>query len=64
MALPSAALRFPYAHPAVASVLTGASSAAELSQNVAAFTARIPVGLWDAMRAEGLLDVRAPTPDA
>jgi D-threo-aldose 1-dehydrogenase len=64
VALPSAALRFPYAHPAVASVLTGASSASELAQNVASFTAGIPHALWDALRAQGLLDARSPTPDA
>jgi D-threo-aldose 1-dehydrogenase len=64
VALPSAALRFPYAHAAVASVLTGASSAGELAQNIAAFTARIPAALWRALRAEGLLDPRAPIPDA
>lgn len=60
--LPSAALQLPYAHGAVASVLTGASSPSELAQNVAAFSARIPLALWEALRAEGLLDPRAPTP--
>ncbi|WP_116140758.1 aldo/keto reductase [Trinickia diaoshuihuensis] len=64
VALPSAALRFPYAHSAVASVLTGASSAREFEQNAAAFTASIPVGLWRSLREEGLLDPRAPTPGA
>lgn len=64
VSLPSAALRFPYAHPAVASVLTGASSADELSQNVAAFAARAPAAFWEALRRDGLLDARAPTPDA
>lgn len=62
--LPSAALRFPYAHSVVASVLTGASSADELAQNVAAFSAAAPAELWEALRSEGLLDSRAPTPDA
>lgn len=62
VALPSAALRFPCAHGAVASVLTGASSAAELRQNVGAFTAPIPAAFWEALRAEELLDPRAPTP--
>ncbi|MGN6650128.1 aldo/keto reductase [Trinickia sp.] len=62
--LPSAALRFPYAHPAVASVLTGASSASELSQNIAAFVERAPAAFWENLRGEGLLDSRAPTPDA
>lgn len=62
--LPSAALRFPYAHPAVASVLTGASSVDELAQNVAAFLAPIPRALWETLRREGLLDGRAPIPAA
>ncbi|PMS14708.1 pyridoxal 4-dehydrogenase [Trinickia dabaoshanensis] len=64
VALPSAALRFPYAHRAVASVLTGASSASEFEANAAAFAATIPAGLWDALRDAGLLDTRAPTPSA
>jgi D-threo-aldose 1-dehydrogenase len=64
VALPSAALSFPYAHGAVASVLTGASSVAELRQNVEAFAAKIPAAFWEALRSEGLLDPRAPTPGA
>lgn len=64
VSLPSAALRFPYAHPAVASVLTGASSPGELSQNVASFIARAPAAFWETLRREGLLDSRAPAPDA
>jgi len=62
VALPSAALRFPYAHKAVASVLTGASSVAELRGSVEAFATPTPGELWWALRAEGLLDPRAPTP--
>lgn len=64
VALPSAALQFPYAHGAVASVLTGASTEGELRQNVVSFTAKIPAALWEALRAQGLLDPRAPTPGA
>lgn len=62
--LPSAALQFPYAHAAVASVLTGASNVSELQQNVRAFAAPIPGALWRSLRDEGLLDPRAPTPSA
>jgi D-threo-aldose 1-dehydrogenase len=62
VALPSAALRFPYAHGAVASVLTGASSVGELRQNIEAFSAPIPVAFWEALRSARLLDPRAPTP--
>ncbi|MGF6757835.1 aldo/keto reductase [Paraburkholderia sp. GAS42] len=59
--LAAAALQFPYAHPAVATVLTGARSAAELRENVASFERELPLALWKALR-EGLLDSRAPVP--
>lgn len=62
VALPSAALQFPYAHRAVASVLTGASAANEVRQNVQAFTAPIPSEFWAALRGEALLRADAPTP--
>jgi D-threo-aldose 1-dehydrogenase len=58
----AAALQFPYAHPAVATVLTGARSVAELRENVASFQRPIPASLWTALRDEGLLDPRAPVP--
>ncbi len=60
--LAAAALQFPYAHPAIATILTGARSAAELRENVASFETPIPSGLWSALRDEGLLDPRAPVP--
>jgi D-threo-aldose 1-dehydrogenase len=60
--LAAAALQFPYAHPAVATVLTGARSPAELLENVASFERPIPASLWTALRDEGLLDPRAPVP--
>lgn len=62
VALPHAALQFPYAHPVVASVLMGARSASEVEQNVGAFTKPIPGAFWDALRAAGLLHISAPTP--
>ncbi|CAN7343509.1 aldo/keto reductase [Trinickia sp. LjRoot230] len=62
VALPSAALQFPYAHPAVASVLTGARSAGEVRGNVDAFAAAIPSALWAALRTNGLMRANAPTP--
>jgi D-threo-aldose 1-dehydrogenase len=64
VALPSAALQFPYAHPVVASVLTGARNESEVRQNVGAFTEAIPGAFWDALRAAGLLHPGAPTPGA
>jgi D-threo-aldose 1-dehydrogenase len=60
--LAAAALQFPYAHPAVATVLTGARSADELRENAASFELPIPAELWLALRDKGLLDIRAPAP--
>jgi len=60
--LPAAALAFPLAHPAVASVCVGARSAAQVERNAALFAARIPAGLWAELRAEGLLREDAPAP--
>ncbi|CAH2784806.1 MAG: L-fuco-beta-pyranose dehydrogenase (EC [uncultured Paraburkholderia sp.] len=61
--LAAAALQFPYAHPAVATVLTGARSADELRENAASFELPVPAALWSALREEGLLDARAPAPE-
>lgn len=60
--LKAAALRFPLAHPAVACVLTGARSAAEVAENARLFAAPIPLALWDDLRRERLLGDDVPTP--
>ena len=60
--LKAAAIQFPLGHPAVVSVLSGARSVAELEENIAMFQTPIPATLWDDLRAEGLLDEAAPTP--
>jgi D-threo-aldose 1-dehydrogenase len=60
----AAALQFPYAHPSVATVLTGARSADELRENVASFSRPIPSALWSALRDEGLLEASAPVPSS
>jgi D-threo-aldose 1-dehydrogenase len=60
--LPQAALRFPLTHPSVVSVLAGAASPKEVAQNVATLDTKIPKALWKQLKAEGLLDPRAPTP--
>jgi D-threo-aldose 1-dehydrogenase len=62
--LKAAALRFPLAHPAVACVLTGARSAAEMAENARFFAQPIPLALWDDLRRERLLDDRVPTPSS
>jgi D-threo-aldose 1-dehydrogenase len=51
-----AALAFPRVHPAVASVLVGARSVAELTEDVEAARSPVPDGLWSALLDAGLLD--------
>jgi D-threo-aldose 1-dehydrogenase len=60
--LKAAAIQFPAAHPAVASILTGARNPAELAENEALFRHPIPADLWAELRAEGLIAPAAPTP--
>lgn len=60
--LAAAALQFPLGHSAVASVLTGVRSPAEIEENEAAFRHPIPADLWETLRASGLLPTRVPTP--
>ena len=60
--LPAVALRFPLAHPAVTSVLTGARSGSELRENVALLDVPVPDGLWEELRESGLLAAEAPVP--
>lgn len=58
----AAALQFPLAHPSVATVITGARSAEEISTNFGLMGAGIPAELWESLRAGGLLREDAPTP--
>lgn len=60
--LKAAAIQFPAAHPAVASVLTGARSAAEIEENVRMFELQLPRQLWADLKAQGLLPENAPVP--
>jgi D-threo-aldose 1-dehydrogenase len=60
--LRAAALRFPFGHSAVASVLTGARSPQEVRDTVEQLRRPIPDTLWDELRAEGLLDPDTPVP--
>ncbi|MFI5793066.1 aldo/keto reductase [Streptomyces sp. NPDC051677] len=53
--LRAAALAFCAAHPAVASVLVGARSAAEAEDCAEQFAAPVPAALWDELRDTGLL---------
>jgi D-threo-aldose 1-dehydrogenase len=60
--LPQAALAFPLAHPVVAGVVVGIRSAEEARRNAADFAADVPPALWADLRAESLIDPRAPVP--
>jgi D-threo-aldose 1-dehydrogenase len=60
--LKAAAIQFPIAHPAVAVVLTGVRRAAEISENCDLFDLPVPPDLWQELKADGLLDERAPVP--
>ena len=61
--LGAAAMQFPLYHPAVCSVIPGALGAAEVKQNIARLSSRIPVELWSELKREGLLDPNSPTPN-
>jgi D-threo-aldose 1-dehydrogenase len=60
--LPHAALAFAAAHPAVASLVLGAVTPAEVARNLAAIAAPVPPALWPALRAAGLIAQGVPTP--
>ena len=60
--LRAAALQFPRAHPAVATVLVGARTITEIEQNVALANVLIPAEFWRALKKERLLPGDAPLP--
>jgi D-threo-aldose 1-dehydrogenase len=62
VALASTALQFPLHHPAVASVIPGARSPAEIAANLATFERKVPAALWAELKAAGLLRADAPAP--
>jgi D-threo-aldose 1-dehydrogenase len=64
VALAAAALQFPLAHPAVASVVTGMRDAAEVAANVAHCAAAIPDAFWAELKHEGLIAAHAPVSGA
>lgn len=60
--LQAAALQFPVAHPAVASVIPGTRSVAEFDANLRMLRHPIPREFWSALRERALVDPRAPLP--
>ncbi|MZD06939.1 aldo/keto reductase [Streptomyces sp. SID5785] len=61
--LRAAALAFPFAHPAVAGVLVGTRSAAEVADAAAQFGTPVPDAFWQEARHTGLIGADVPTPD-
>jgi D-threo-aldose 1-dehydrogenase len=53
--LPHAAVQFVLQHPVIVSAVLGAQSADQVKRNAELFTRPVPAGLWDDLRAEGLL---------
>lgn len=60
--LADAALQFPLAHPAVSSIVLGATSDQEVRRNIASQSRKIPASLWSDLKAEGLLESHVPVP--
>lgn len=58
----AAALQFPLGHPAVKSVIPGASSPDEVRQNVEIFETPIPAALWSDLKSQGFIRPDAPLP--
>jgi len=59
--LKAAAVQFPMGHPAVACVIIGCRSTAQLDESIEMFEVDIPPALWQDLKAQGLLAAEAPT---
>lgn len=57
------ALHFPLGHPAVASIVMGAVSPAEVQDQIAELSQPVPAALWAELKAEGLLGRDVPVPE-
>ncbi len=62
VALNVAALHFASGHPAVTSLVIGAESVDEVTNNIESMQANVPAALWQDLRDEELLDSNAPLP--
>ena len=62
VSLPAAALQFALGHPAVATVCTGARSAAQVRRNAGLFDLPIRDSLWADLASAGLLRADTPLP--
>ncbi len=60
--LQAAALQFPFGHSAVATVIPGARTVAEVEGNVGFLQHAISADFWAELKQEGLIDAASPTP--
>nr|MDP9483598.1 aldo/keto reductase [Chloroflexota bacterium] len=60
--LRAAAIQFPLAHPAVASLVAGVRSIEHLDEYPRAMAMDLPAAVWADLRGEGLLHPEAPVP--
>jgi D-threo-aldose 1-dehydrogenase len=58
----AAALQFPLAHPAIASVIPGIGNVRRIDQTLNLFATEIPDEFWSALSEHGLIRDDAPTP--
>jgi D-threo-aldose 1-dehydrogenase len=62
--LNAAAVQFVRAHPAVASIVLGADSPAQILENRKTLDVPIPAAFWSDLKTEGLIEPGAPVPQA
>jgi D-threo-aldose 1-dehydrogenase len=60
--LPAAAMAFPFTHPSIINVTLGMRNAEQVARNVELHRRSVPEGLWDDLRAQGL--IRSDVPGA
>jgi D-threo-aldose 1-dehydrogenase len=60
--LVQAALRFPLVHPAIVSVIPGATSPEQIALNIDTLSVKIPPALWRDLKEVGLMRPEAPVP--
>ena len=60
--LKAAAVQFPLGHPAVAAVVVGCRSTAQLDESLEMFEVKTPPAMWQELKADGLLQEDVPTP--
>lgn len=62
--LPAAAIAFPYTHPSIINVTLGMRNPEQVVRNVELHRQHMPQGLWDDLRAQGLIRADVPAANA